>query len=236
MAYYATNGTHRNTSPYGWRTLLGKRNFHKGRDYVSEATKLAQYSPHPEKGSAIIKFAGWDRSGGGNMTWWKFKDTTGGYYLHSSQIYVKTGQIVAPTEIYGLEGATGNVIGRHTHHVELSNGDDLSSHHNFTLEVRGTNPMPPALSDFDKLILRDRPDVQTNWVDKGLGTPTEWWNLNYAVWLLIQGSRRHEPLLQQRLVEATIVGDLPGYLRDLYQYYWQYEYENTWDLDTKKLK
>lgn len=135
MSMYATTGRHSHAANtgYGWRDLRGKKNFHKGIDYTSH-DDLTQYLD--ENKSATILFAGWDKAGGGNMVWWKYDDGTGGYYLHSETLFVKTGQRVAPNTPLAKEGSTGNSTGRHTHHVKLKNGSDLNSHHNFTLEDR----------------------------------------------------------------------------------------------------
>lgn len=178
MAYYSVWGKVKKTSGYGWRTLNGKKSFHRGVDFVGLESKEQHID---EKKPATIKYAGWDTfSGsvsGGWMVWWKYDDGSGGYVLHCKELRVKTGQRVDHNTVIAIEGESGNAYGVHTHQGKLKNADDLNSHIDPNLQEHplNINSNNMGLVKFKSLnkeaqrILRiGRPDLNnvdlTNWI------------------------------------------------------------------------
>lgn len=113
-------GKHKVTSPFGMRTIFGKRSMHNGIDLVGEGATL----------DYIIAFAD------GVVTISKNSSTAGEYvqinhgngqytrYLHMKKgsRTVKAGQAVKKGEVLGYMGATGNVTGAHLHFDICING------------------------------------------------------------------------------------------------------------------
>ena len=83
---------------------------HKGIDYLCPlgTTILAS-----EEGTVI--FAGWDKTGYGNMVAIRHPDLTLTMYAHLSEISVYVGQAVRRGEKIGESGTTGNSTGPHLH-------------------------------------------------------------------------------------------------------------------------
>lgn len=96
------------TSPYGWRWLFGRKNYHKGLDLKAPYVSVRA----AKKGR--VKYAGWLGSYG------KVVIIThgGGYqsmYAHLSRIYVRKGMYVARGRTLGRSGNTGYSYGPHLH-------------------------------------------------------------------------------------------------------------------------
>lgn len=93
------------TSGYKWR--WGR--MHNGNDLAApEGTPLVAMS------TGEIIFAGW-MGGGGNTTKIRYWDGTVAWYLHQSAILVNVGDVVAPGQLVGRMGNTGNSFGSHLH-------------------------------------------------------------------------------------------------------------------------
>lgn len=91
----------------GW-DYGGKR--HQGIDYaVPEGTEV--YAAE----AGAVDFAGFDRTGYGNLIKIGHAGGIGSKYAHLSKILVKRWQRVARGELIGFSGATGNVTGAHLH-------------------------------------------------------------------------------------------------------------------------
>ncbi len=98
----------------GWN-YSGKR--HQGIDYaVPEGTEV-----HAAEAGAV-DFAGFDRTGYGNLIKIGHAGGIGSKYAHLSKILVKRWQRVAKGELIGISGATGNVTGAHLHFETTENG------------------------------------------------------------------------------------------------------------------
>lgn len=98
----------------GWN-YGGKR--HTGIDYaVPEGTEV--YAAE----AGAIDFAGFDRTGYGNLIKIGHAGGIGSKYAHLSKILVKRWQRVAKGELIGFSGATGNVTGAHLHFETTENG------------------------------------------------------------------------------------------------------------------
>lgn len=98
----------------GWN-YSGKR--HEGIDYaVPEGTEV--YAAE----AGAVDFAGFDRTGYGNLVKIGHAGGIGSKYAHLSKILVKRWQRVAKGDLIGLSGATGNVTGAHLHFETTENG------------------------------------------------------------------------------------------------------------------
>jgi murein DD-endopeptidase MepM/ murein hydrolase activator NlpD len=63
----------------------------------------------------VVAYAGWDRSGYGNLVVLTHKNGFDSYYAHLSKIEVKTGDIVDMNTKIGEMGVTGRTTGSHLH-------------------------------------------------------------------------------------------------------------------------
>lgn len=98
----------------GWN-YSGKR--HTGIDYaVPEGTEVFAAE------AGAVDFAGFDRTGYGNLIRLGHAGGIGSKYAHLSKILVKRWQRVAKGELIGISGATGNVTGAHLHFETTENG------------------------------------------------------------------------------------------------------------------
>ncbi len=76
--------------------------------------------------NGVVAYAGWDRSGYGNLIVLLHRNGIESYYAHLSKIYVKTGDIVTTDTIIGKMGATGRATGIHLHLEIHQNGLSLN--------------------------------------------------------------------------------------------------------------
>ena len=104
------------TSPYGWRTLDGKANFHPGTDIAN-----AIGTPIIASNCGVVDYAGW-ASGYGNYTCINHGGGIETCYGHQSVIEVKVGQAVKQGQVIGLMGSTGHSTGPHVHFEYRING------------------------------------------------------------------------------------------------------------------
>jgi murein DD-endopeptidase MepM/ murein hydrolase activator NlpD len=76
--------------------------------------------------AGVVAYAGWDRSGYGNLVVLQHKNGIDSYYAHLSKIEVKTGQTVDISTEIGKMGATGHATGPHLHLEIHQNGISLN--------------------------------------------------------------------------------------------------------------
>ena len=75
----------------------------------------------------------------GNRTIITLNDGTEIWYCHQSSVSVQPGQKVAPGDVIGATGSTGNVTGPHLHlEVRPGGGDPVDPY--ATLQAHGVNP------------------------------------------------------------------------------------------------
>ncbi len=93
-------------SPFGWR---GAR-IHSGIDIKNEAgdTILAAFD-------GIVRYAGFNRGGYGNLVIIRHFSGLETYYAHLSKISVNRNQYIKSGEVVGLAGRTGRAFGDHLH-------------------------------------------------------------------------------------------------------------------------
>jgi murein DD-endopeptidase MepM/ murein hydrolase activator NlpD len=74
----------------------------------------------------VVAYAGWDRSGYGNLVILSHVNGLESYYAHLSKIEVATGQTVDMNTEIGKMGATGHATGSHLHLEIHQNGVSLN--------------------------------------------------------------------------------------------------------------
>ncbi len=105
------------SSHYGWRTMWGSNEFHKGLDICGPLDSDIVASD----GGEVIK-ADYDRSGYGECIIILHDDGTKTRYAHCSQLYVVVGQKVAQGEVIAGMGMTGSATGVHVHFEIIKDG------------------------------------------------------------------------------------------------------------------
>ncbi|MDD3204075.1 MAG: M23 family metallopeptidase, partial [Pygmaiobacter massiliensis] len=101
------------SSPYGWRTLYGKPDFHTGIDIAKSGQIFGATVVSSLPGTVQTV-----RYGSTGYGYYVIVDHGGGYktlYGHLSAIYVTPGQAVAQGTPVGAVGSTGNSTGPHLH-------------------------------------------------------------------------------------------------------------------------
>lgn len=113
------------TSHFGWRTLNGQRDYHKGVDLSGTDKTLVAPCDGVIGSSTIIT----DKS---NLTWqWGNYiriDTPDGlkiFMCHMAARKVKVGQKVKAGDVVGIEGNTGYSFGSHCHFEVRKNGESV---------------------------------------------------------------------------------------------------------------
>ncbi len=102
-------GINRVTSPYGWRTLNGKREFHYGNDSVITGAVRAIWD-------CIKTEISYGYNGGrGNLVRLYYSKTLRVIYQHLKSISIVSGQKVKQGDAVGVMGNTGYSFGAHLH-------------------------------------------------------------------------------------------------------------------------
>ena len=118
--YIWPTATHKITSPYGYRYIFGRYEFHLGIDLGASYGSNIFASD-----GGKVTYAGWKGSYGkliiithdnGNQT----------YYAHCSSIQVSAGQRVYQGQVIGKVGSTGNSTGPHLHFEIRINGKTVN--------------------------------------------------------------------------------------------------------------
>lgn len=95
--------------------------FHPGVDFGGpKGTPIKPIMP------GVVAYAGWDRSGYGNLIVISHKNGFDSYYAHLSKIEVATGKITDVNTEIGEMGATGRATGTHLHLEIHQNGVSLN--------------------------------------------------------------------------------------------------------------
>ncbi len=97
------------SSPYGWRTIWGRRSFHYGIDIPAPAGSNVYAAQ-----SGVVEYAQWHDSYGNFV----IINHGGGYttlYAHNTSLNVVKGQTVNREEIIAFVGTTGSSTGNHCH-------------------------------------------------------------------------------------------------------------------------
>lgn len=104
---------------FGQKGTLWRCGYHSGQDFLS-AGYGGDGLIHPIYGGKVLKIG---RSGSyGNCVYIKHPYGYVSLYAHLKTVYVKAGMAVTEQTVLGVEGATGNVTGRHLH-LEVHKSD-----------------------------------------------------------------------------------------------------------------
>ena len=118
-------GEVRVSSPFGWRTLYGKRVYHKGVDLVG-TDKTVRAVVGGVVGQSIIITDHTNRtSEWGNYVRIDGEDGRLYYYCHLSERLVSRGDKVSVGDALGIEGSTGKSTGSHLHFEVRENGTSV---------------------------------------------------------------------------------------------------------------
>lgn len=135
------SGKFKVTSPFGWRTIRGKREDHKGIDVVGLEDK---HVCAVVGGTVAVSTIITDKS---NLTWeWGNYVRVDGddgrkyYYCHLAQRLVSVGQRVKAGDHIGIEGNTGSVEPKPTE----SNDKTSGRHCHFEVRERSGKSIDPA--------------------------------------------------------------------------------------------
>ena len=97
------------TSPRGYRTIFGKKEYHKGIDLVGLEDKNVFAIAD---GTIYVLY---EKDGFGNYVRQHLDDGRRVYYAHLESTYIKSGQRIRRGEKIGVMGSTGRVTGAHLH-------------------------------------------------------------------------------------------------------------------------
>ncbi|MGN1347162.1 MAG: M23 family metallopeptidase [Eubacteriales bacterium] len=148
-------GEVRVSSPFGWRTLNGVREYHRGIDLVGTDKVIVA-----AEDGVVGQSAMFDRATDTTRTWewgnYVRVDTADGlrmYYCHLSRRLVEAGERVRAGDVLGEEGNTGYSFGSHLHfEVRDSSGTSLDPSAYLGIENRvGTYAVFP---DYASLVCR----------------------------------------------------------------------------------
>lgn len=98
-------------------------NFHTGIDYGCPLN-----TPILASGDGTVMFAGWDKTGYGNMVIVSHPDGQATLYAHLSSIHVNVGEKVRQGSLIGHSGSTGNSTGPHLHFEARKVWGDYKTH------------------------------------------------------------------------------------------------------------
>lgn len=118
-------GEVRVSSPFGWRTLSGKRVYHKGIDLVGTDKTVRAVVGGVVGQSIIITDPTSRTSEWGNYVRIDGEDGRLYYYCHLAQRLVSRGDKVSIGDALGVEGSTGKSTGSHLHFEVRENGKSI---------------------------------------------------------------------------------------------------------------
>lgn len=108
------------SSPFGWRTLYGKPDFHTGIDI---AGRNVYGKPIIASNTGQVVKVAYYTTGYGYHVMIDHGDNNWTVYAHMSSIAVKQGEWVAQGQVIGYVGSTGNSTGPHLHFEIRINGE-----------------------------------------------------------------------------------------------------------------
>jgi len=112
------------TSGFGYRQnpMGGEASeFHTGLDIA-----VPLYTDVRATGGGVVKEAGWNNGGYGNLVVIDHGNGIETYYGHNSQVLVKVGDKVTRGQIIAKSGSTGNSTGPHVHYEVRVNGNPVN--------------------------------------------------------------------------------------------------------------
>ena len=118
-------GEVRVSSPFGWRTLFGKRVYHNGVDLVGTDKTVRAVVGGVVGQSIIITDPKNRTSEWGNYVRIDGEDGRIYYYCHLSKRIVSRGDKVSVGDALGIEGSTGKSTGSHLHLEVRENGKSI---------------------------------------------------------------------------------------------------------------
>ena len=118
-------GDVRVSSPFGWRTLFGKRVYHKGVDLVGTDKTVRAVFGGVVGQSTIITDPKNRTSEWGNYVRIDGEDGRIYYYCHLAKRLVGRGAKVEVGDAIGIEGSTGKSTGSHLHFEVRENGSSI---------------------------------------------------------------------------------------------------------------
>lgn len=118
-------GEVRVSSPFGWRTLNGKRVYHKGIDLVGTDKTVRAVVGGVVGKSILITDPANRTSQWGNYVRVDGEDGRLYYYCHLAQRLVSHGDKVSVGDALGIEGSTGKSTGSHLHLEVRENGKSI---------------------------------------------------------------------------------------------------------------
>lgn len=118
-------GEVRVSSPFGWRTLNGKRVYHKGIDLVGTDKTVRAVVGGVVGQSIIITDPTSRTSEWGNYVRVDGEDGRLYYYCHLAKRLVSRGDKVSVGDALGIEGSTGKSTGSHLHFEVRENGKSI---------------------------------------------------------------------------------------------------------------
>lgn len=164
-------------SPFGMRTIFGKRAFHYGIDFVTQNKRIYACAA----GKVIVARL---NGGYGNNIMIQHKDLIS-VYGHLSEILVKEGQMVQEGDLIGIEGNTGRSTGSHLHFEFRKSRWERSTDTNPArvigfAEERSklyTYQAPITKPNYVKILEQkvDRPDIWVGFVEEMKNHPTGKW-------------------------------------------------------------
>jgi murein DD-endopeptidase MepM/ murein hydrolase activator NlpD len=108
------------SSPFGWRTLYGKPDFHTGIDI---AGRNVYGKPIIASNTGQVVKVAYYTTGYGYHVMIDHGDNNWTVYAHMSSIAVKQGEWVNQGQVIGYVGSTGNSTGPHLHFEIRINGE-----------------------------------------------------------------------------------------------------------------
>lgn len=118
-------GEVRVSSPFGWRTFGGKREYHKGIDLVGTDKTVRAVVGGVVGQSIIITDPKNRTSEWGNYVRIDGEDGRLYYYCHLAKRLVSRGDNVSVGDALGIEGSTGKSTGSHLHFEVRENGSSI---------------------------------------------------------------------------------------------------------------
>lgn len=128
--------------------------FHTGIDYACPLN-----TPILASADGTVVFAGWDKTGYGNMVIVQHSQDCATLYAHLGSIHVSVGEKVKQGYLLGHSGSTGNSTGPHLHFEARKQWNDYKSHFDpFTLPLKSVyDNTESAPSDKQELKLTEGP-------------------------------------------------------------------------------